>query len=714
MNATGRAGRFARWGAAATGGLAALAVLLALLWRESFPPLPSPLTLTVMFPAGSAGRVEPLITTGKREEADFLAVRYIDAETAVLLYDVWGMGGPASARFALKPGTARRLEITLPTLAHVASFRSHEQRPLRVVMDGGVLLEAPVYFHRRKPSEIYFAHNPCGGTLVQPEFGGKIAATDGRALHDGPASFFALASRVGWLLQSRAWLLLGALALSAAAGGVAHVIFARRQRILAWLFAPDPPGLFPAAAPRPSHGWFLASAAASLLVFTAVLTGGTFRVIAPDAFGEQYDWQARSLLQGRLDLPDAARTSESFVFQGRNYLYFGPTPALLRLPFALVEAGFGRLTRLFLVLYFASWLVAAYFVLVHVARLARGPAAWPSAMATVLFVSASGLGSTLLFLASRAYVYHEAIACGAMFALWSTWFTLRWLAAPDRRAWIGALACGVLAVHARPPAGLFALAVLGFGAVLIALRPAGGPSLVRLAGIGTFAALGFLSFNAVSYLKFESFEGAPLRYHVQYDAARLAAMKGSNFHLENLRHNFDGYLWRPDFQFRPTFPYFFQTGHDDDSYAAARIDLDEPTLALPYAMPALCLLALGGIAAALRWPATRVPMIVIALGSTPMALALLAAIAISHRYTGDFCATLVAAGAFGLVSADRGPWRRLVWVGLSAAVALGVLVTLAVTLHFQGEVVWGVPDEFKARYQMLRQAADSALGFGRP
>ena len=716
MNPTGRAGRLSRWGAAAAGGGMALALLLALLWREAFPALPSPLSLTVTFPAGAAGRAEPLITTGKKEEADFLAVRYVDADSAVLLYDVWGMGGPTSAPFALKPGTARRMEVAMPTLAPIGSFRSHEQRPLRVTLDGAVLLEAPVYFHRRNPSEIYFAHNPCGGTLVQPEFGGKMSATNGRALHGGPVNYFSFGARLGWLLGSRVWLLLGCLALSAVAGGVAHALFARRQRILAWVFAADRPDFFPACQSRPRHRSFLGAATGSLFVFTAVLTNGTFRIIAPDAFGEQYDWQARSLLQGRLHLPDAAQTAESFVFQGRNYLYFGPTPAVLRLPFAALDAGFGQLTRLFLLVYFAGWLLAGYFILIHVARLARGPTAWPSTKTTVVFVAASGLGSTMLYLASRAYVYHEAIASGAVFALWGAWFTLRWLAAPERGGWLGALACGILAVHARPPAGLFALALLGFAAVLIAVRPGGGQSRLRLASIGTLAALGFLSFNAVSYLKFESFEGAPLRYHVQYDAARLAAIRGSNFHLENLRHNFDAYVWRPDFELRATFPYFFQTGHADDRYANARIDLDEATLALPYAMPALCLLALGGVVAVGRWPAARAPMLVISLAAAPMAAALFMAIAISHRYTGDFCAALVAAGAFGLVALDLLPTtaRRVAWIALATLAGLGALVTIAIALHFQGEVIWGAPDEFKARYQMLRQAVDSALGSGRP
>jgi hypothetical protein len=699
-------------------GLAAAAVVLlaglAWLWRGAFPPVAAPLTLGVEFPRGTAGRGEPLVTTGTRENADFLAVRYLDEATAVLLYDVWGMGGPTSAPFALRPGERRQLTVELPTLAHIASHRSHEKRPLRVALDGAVLLAGEVHFHRRAPADIFFAHNPAGGDLVQPRFGGKLFAADGRALAGGPEELFGFRARAAWLAPARwpALLLIGLLATAAGfAASRSRRVLVRGREFIRGAGAATP---FPPVPARSSHVAFLATAAACLLVFAAVLTGGTFRFVAADAFGDQYDWQARSLLQGRLDLPPEARTAESFVFEGRTYIYFGPTPALLRLPFALVDVGFGKLTRVFMLAGFGAWLVGAYVVLLHVTRLARGPGSSPSAGLVVLFTSAAGLGSTMLFLASRAYLYHEAILCGAAFALWGGWCVLRWLAEPARAWWLGALACGVLAVHARPPAGLFALGLLGAAALALALR---GGAWRRPLAVAALAGAGILSFNAVSYLKFRSLEGAPLRLHVQYGDARLAAIRGRNFHVENLRHNFDAYAWRPHFVFRPTFPYLCTAPHPGDDYREARIDLAEPTLAVPWSMPALALLAFaGGAWAFARWRAARLPLLLVAAGSAPMVLALLAAIAISQRYTGDFCPPLALAAAFGIVALDLlpAPARRLAWPALALLAVASVLVTLALALHYQGEVVWGVPDEFKARYQMLRQAADSALGFTRP
>src|SRR5262245_43797341 len=99
---------------ALTASLAFLCFFLPI-WHASFPPLPQRIALEVNFPRGITGRCEPIITTGRTGDGDFLAVRYIDGATAVFVYDVWGVGGPTSQPFALQPGQRRRVEIEMPT-----------------------------------------------------------------------------------------------------------------------------------------------------------------------------------------------------------------------------------------------------------------------------------------------------------------------------------------------------------------------------------------------------------------------------------------------------------------------------------------------------------------------------------------------------------------------------------------------------------------------
>ena len=60
--------------------------------------------------------------------------------------------------------------------------------------------------------------------------------------------------------------------------------------------------------------------------------------------GNFYDLQARALFHGHLSVPDGSLGIEGFVVDGRTYMYFGPFPALLRMPVLLVTSRFdGRL-----------------------------------------------------------------------------------------------------------------------------------------------------------------------------------------------------------------------------------------------------------------------------------------------------------------------------------------------------------------------------------
>ncbi len=162
----------------------------------------------------------------------------------------------------------------------------------------------------------------------------------------------------------------------------------------------------------------------------------------------------------------------------------------------------------------------------------------------------------------------------------------------------------------------------------------------------------------MSYLKFGSFEACPLRYHVQYDAARLARTDGKQFRWSDLPHNLDAYLLNPAFTLRRNFPYFFIDGQKHHEYPHAKLDLAEPTLAMPYAMPAMFLLAFGGgVYAFRRMRSLRLPLLLLGLGVVPMATAMLAAVAISHRYTADFCPFLICVAAGGVAAIDAGSFR---------------------------------------------------------
>ena len=456
------------------------------------------------------------------------------------------------------------------------------------------------------------------------------------------------------------------------------------------------------------HRWFAGTATLALLLFGAILTQGSGNLLVQEYFSDFYDYQAASLLKGRLDVPHEAITFEAFVHQGRIYSYFGLTPALLRLPWVALNLGFGHSSRAWMLAYYAGFLVAGYLVLLEAGRRGDSRAA-PAPWITVLFAANAGLANTAFFLGSRAYVYHEAILCGVTFAVWSVWATLRYLREPRSRWWIGALVAGLLSLHARPPTGLFALAVLGLAGGWLAYAGRGRDGLARGLMVGLLATLGVGSFNAVSYLKFGTFDGCPLRLNIQYSPERLAKIDGRQFHLSNLPFSANAYLFQPHANLSPYFPYVRPTRPDPSRFPGAKIDMSEPILGVPFAMPALFLLA-GLSLASLRRPESenRTAVLLIWCGMMPVGFSMFAAIAVSHRYTADFVPFLVVACAFGCVQLWRagGTTRR---AGIGAAMAttlVAVPLNFALTLQNQGEVVWGVPDPVRARYAGLRQTID--------
>ncbi|MES2693163.1 MAG: hypothetical protein V4773_06795 [Verrucomicrobiota bacterium] len=498
------------------------------------------------------------------------------------------------------------------------------------------------------------------------------------------------------------------------------------------------------------HVPFALTAVFCLVVFGWMLTYGTFRFVAEDEFGSFYDHQAISLLHGHWDVPEPALAGEAFVVAGKNYGYFGPTPSLLRLPFALFGAGIGRLTRAYMMLDYAACLVGGYRLLLWAVR-RRAPAKTrPAHWQTILLTLAVGLGSTVFFLGSRPYVYHEAILCGVAFALWSLWCSLRFLDAPHSRWWLGALACGVLSVHARPPLGLSALTFLGVVALVFVVRalrngrqpsrrlaperagPAEDesdddtlsaplhsfakthrqPTLIHVFGIGVASIAGILSFNALSYLKFGTFDGCPLRLKAEYTPQKLAEIDGRNFHLGNLRFNADVYLFRPVFNVQPRFPFFYLEFINRKLYPESKIAYRDATLALPWAMPGLCFLALiGGLVAAVYRGSLRQPLALLFVAGLPAAVAMLTAVAVTQRYTADFLPPVIGIAAFG-VAALPSLSRRLRTFAVSVAVALtlaSIAIAGAITLHHQRAIVWGVPGSVQQEYAGWRTRIDGML-----
>ena len=153
------------------------------------------------------------------------------------------------------------------------------------------------------------------------------------------------------------------------------------------------------------HGLVFVAAALSLFAAAGVMTAGRFDLLTAGAhFSVFYDELGRSILHGRFDVPPAAIGPEALLIGGRTYGYFGPTPALLRIPLDwLFPAMWGRWTQLFLSAATAASLWAAH----DIQRAARRAFAVEPRKPLVGqlvdggFLLAVGVGTTLLFMARR-------------------------------------------------------------------------------------------------------------------------------------------------------------------------------------------------------------------------------------------------------------------------------------------------------------------------
>lgn len=462
------------------------------------------------------------------------------------------------------------------------------------------------------------------------------------------------------------------------------------------------------------HRWFFLSSGICTIAFVWLITDGSFALTYRERFGDFYDFQARSLLAGRLDVPPAVLSGEGFYFEGKCYGYFGICPAVLRLPFVALGIGFGKLSRTLMTIYFMGALLASYLIFTQLRAAVDRQSKSPSSAATLLLIVNVGAGSTLFFLASRAFVYHEAILAGASFALGSTYFTLRYLSRSCLRSAGGALALGICAAHCRPTSGLFALSFLAACALITML--CSRQSLKQAAksnlAVALLSTIGFLSFNGISYLKFHTFDGMPLRYNIQFldNPGRLSRINGEELHAGNIRSNADAYVGTFTGVFTRHFPYIRDESVVTDKYPGAVYDNVEPILGIPYCMPGLALLSLMGVVlGAFTEQYLRRALIALAMAFVPMALVLFMAVVSSQRYTGDFVPALVIAASIGLAVSDIRTWRA--WLQMSAMpfALASVFVTFALALHYQGEEVWGVPDSAKSHYRDIKHWFDERI-----
>jgi hypothetical protein len=483
--------------------------------------------------------------------------------------------------------------------------------------------------------------------------------------------------------------------------------------------------------------------------FTWMLARGRLDLLQGHTFGDFYDAQARSLWHGRWNVPPEVMGFEAFIIDGKSFMYFGPWPAVLRMPLAAVTDRFdGRLTQLSLLLAFALLLVATSRLLWRVRALTRGttPMGRLESWAIGGFVAVVGVGSTVLFLASRPLVYHEA-------ALWAMALTiaayeaiLAFVTRPSGRALAAAGALATLALLSRSSMGIGPIVALGL--VLLAhLAVAVAPKVRRawvtkpvrwLGWPGAAEPRGYLVplvvvlvvplalYMYVNYAKFGHPWTVPITDQIATatDPVRqqvFADNSGSLFGAKFAPGNAVAAL-RPDaIGVDALFPWI--TFPDRAATFGVTFAVVDPSSSIPASMPFLTVLALVGLVAIFRPrrgddDAGMARLRPLVLGGLAGAVGVVSISFVNHRYLADylpFVIVLAVAGVHALLrAADRRPRpragvARTVVVVLAGLAVVSVWVNFSLALVYQRQVSPFVSDSERAAFIRFQRALDERI-----
>jgi hypothetical protein len=442
------------------------------------------------------------------------------------------------------------------------------------------------------------------------------------------------------------------------------------------------------------------------VLFAWMVTNGTFDPGHRVPFsGNFYDVQAHRILEGHLSMPKDVLSIEGYEHGGNWYMYFGPAPALLRLPTAaLTDSLDGRTGVASMSLAFVVLMVAVGSIAWRVRRWARGEAEVDAleevlAGATAFVV---GAGSTVIFLGVGAYVYHEAILWGVALSFAAFAALLAWIEAPRPRLLLATAALTLLALMSRlavgiGPAAALLLVALAFGIACIWPRARSLVAHLGLAADGiAWRTVGWLVaaatvplglYAVVNLAKFGTLFSVPYDHQaanalVPGRRAMLASNGGTLVNVKALPTNLWQYV-RPDaFRLSSSWPWVRLPTWQPRVFGDLRYDMLDHTSSVTATMPVLVVLAFTGIvgvvrAAARASTATLRALTVPALGAAAAVVPSLVFVYVTERYIADVVPVLglLALGGFAVfLRWARAPGAHRGRV-IAASLALAVLAS---------------------------------------
>jgi len=433
---------------------------------------------------------------------------------------------------------------------------------------------------------------------------------------------------------------------------------------------------------------------AVLWIFT--MTGGP-QIFVKEVLGGAYDSQAEHFLRGDVGVDTAAIAHETMLVDGKVRMYFGPFPALLRIPLNLIyPAGHGKWSR---ISGFCAGVIAlfAFAGLVKTALrsspLSSHARNWMGNACVIGFA----LASPLLLLLGNLSIYDEAIIWGLAWSLAALYFAWRSRTAEDV-----ALTRSLLAFSCCAGAALLSRAT--FGAPFVLIAPLLGLRLFQRQPIRNFAALflplgaAFVFYLTLSYARFGDFSGMNMSYSINSDQRNFAVEHGL-FRIERVPYSFADYfiLRAPELQREPP---FFKAGrqpyHDHEILYV--MPFTETYSSLLWSSSWILLGAVIGMAMLLRpGGADGVDRAIAAIFFLQV-LVILSFMGLAQRYLAEFFPLLAFAFLFFLRQGKLAFQLRYLFIGL---VVVSVVINSLTTLSWLVEADMNVPEATRARWNQF-------------
>jgi hypothetical protein len=277
----------------------------------------------------------------------------------------------------------------------------------------------------------------------------------------------------------------------------------------------------------------------SMVLWLFTMTGGR-DIFVQEVLGGAYDSQAEHFLRGDVGVDAAASAHETMIVNGKVRMYFGPFPALLRIPLNFIyPAGHGKWSRMS---GFCAGIIAlfAFAGLVKTALrsspLSSRTRNWVGNACMIGFA----FGSPLLLLLGNLSIYDEAIIWGLAWSLAALYFACR-----SRTTEGTALTRSLLAFSFCAGAALLSRAT--FGALFLLVAPLLAIRLFHRQPIRNIAALllplgaALVFYLFLSYARFGDFSGMNMRYSIN-PIQRDFAVKHGLFRLERVPYSFADYF----------------------------------------------------------------------------------------------------------------------------------------------------------------------------